>query len=169
MSAPINEETIIVEKIDQYLKCFQTLEKRFYCNVETCRASFSEKPSAIRHLKKSHPKIVAEIDALKHENQENRTINIKITTNPSTAWNAIIQMIIFGALPYAIVQSPGFRHLIQPFVMAFKQSGMNFSVNRSNIELKIDEKAAEIKDRIAKEVKGKMVCVLLDIASRFNR
>lgn len=78
-------------------------------------------------------------------------------------------MIIFGALSFSTVQSLGFRHLIKPFVNAFHQVGIQFTANIPNLNANNEDKARQIKQRITDEIKGKIVCLQLDIASRFNR
>lgn len=101
--------------------------------------------------------------------QTDAPIPIRTETNPTKIWNAIIQMIIFGALPFAIVNSQGFRYLIKPYAEAFKRAGAFFSVNELNVQSEIDDRATHIKKQISNETKGKMICLLIDIASRFNR
>lgn len=163
------EESIIAENINQYTKCFQEIEDKFQCLVQGCGKKLSEKSAAIRHLKTVHPEITKAINGLKGVDTTKNRIEIKSKTNLSSFWNAIVQLIVFCALPFEIVQSKGFQYLIKPHIDAFKRVGVQFAVNPKNITEQIEEKTKLIKERIISEVKGNTVCLMLDIASRYNR
>lgn len=175
MDERITKEIVFEKNITTYSKCFklsetnQNQKQRYDCLVGTCVGSFANMSVAIRHLKNSHAKISKSIDCLKKKIQTDASIPIRTETNPTKIWNAIIQMIIFGALPFAIVYSQGFRYLIKPYAEAFKRAGVFFSVNELNVQSEIDDRATQIKKQISNETKGKMICLLIDIASRFNR
>lgn len=121
--------------------------------------SWLRKSGAIRHLQRKHIEIKNLIDVAK----------IEKNNSPTQTWNAILHLIIFSALPLCIVQTQGFRFLLKPFITAFQSAGINFAVNRHSVRQQISDRANRIKGKIRDEVKGKMVCLLLDIASRFNR
>lgn len=170
MSGNITIDIIKLEKINQYVKCFEISGDHFFCQVKECTSKLTDKSAAIRHLKCKHPEIATAINELKNNQPaEADLIDIRTKSSPIKIWNAILQMIIFGALPFAIVQSSGFRLLVKPFVTAFNRAGIKFAVNVSNLQVNIEEKANEIKRQITHEANGKMVCLQLDIASRFNR
>lgn len=61
MDLKISEESVIVNKISQYTKCFIILNGRFHCQVDDCTNSLSDKSAAIRHLKGVHPEITTAI------------------------------------------------------------------------------------------------------------
>lgn len=169
MDLKISEENVIADKITQYTKCFIISNGRLHCQIDGCASSLSDKSAAIRHLKGVHPEITAAIDGQKKAGSVHDLIEVRTKINPSILWNAILQMIIFGSLPFTTVQSPGFRYLINPFVTTFNEAGVNFAVNPQNVQIQIKEKSEKIRKIISNEVKGNMICLLLDIASRFNR
>lgn len=170
MSGNITPDLIINENIGHYTKCFKVLEGKFVCQIGECTCKFTDKSAGARHLKSKHPEIVVAINRLKgNQSAHDNSIEIRMKINPTTIWNAILQMIIFGALPFATVHSAGFRNLIKPFITGFNQVGIDFTVNIPKLKTNIEEKAKKIKQRITDEAKGKVVCLQLDIASRFNR
>lgn len=165
----ITEDNLITKKIVRYIDCFdEKSHGQFTCLITGCKSSLSRKSCAIKHLHRKHTEIKNLIDVAKSEkNQSIPTVQIDVT--PSQVWNAILQLIIFSALPLCIVQTQGFRFLLKPFITAFQSAGINFAVNRHTVRKQITDRANKIKEIITEEVKGKMVCLLLDIASRFNR
>lgn len=169
MAEQISDEDIIIENINQYIKCFTLLNGRYKCNVAGCTSNLSDKSSSIRHLKRVHPELTEAIDANKKQQISPDSIEIRTKVNPSKIWNAVAQMIIFGAIPFAILLSKGFRYLIEPFAVAFRNVGLNFPMNALHLQNFIGEKVVELKKIISNEAKNNMICLLLDIASRFNR
>lgn len=167
MAAIITEESVIQNNISQYLKCFEKENGKFKCLVEECGQKLSDKSVAIRHLKSKHPNIVKSIDSAK-ATKKPECIEIKSRIIPTHFWNAILQLMIFNALPFAILKSQGFRYLIKPYIAAFEQAGIQCTVDSRNVQHLVRDTANQIKEKISIEVKGKMICLLLDIASRYN-
>lgn len=166
----ITVETIKSEKILQYVKCFEiTEDRRHKCLVDECNSIVSSSSAAVRHLKTQHKNIVNSINNLKKEPTQDDLTEVKFKASPIMVWNAIMQIIVFGAIPFTILKSKGFRYLLNPFIAAFRSAGLQYSVNRTNTQSKIEEKTEQVKQIIKREVDGKMVCLLLDIASRYNR
>lgn len=169
MDTRITEEIIKSEKITQYVKCFEVIDGKHKCLVEQCESILSNNSAAIRHLKGKHKNVVKTIDDSKNAQGEADSIDVKFTARTETLWNVILYMIVLSATPFAFLKSKGFQYLIQPFTIAFRLAGIDFTVNRKNTQSKIAERAEQLKQIIRKEVDGNMVCLLLDIASRFNR
>lgn len=168
MATRITEDSIISENINQYIKCFELTGGRYKCLVEQCTSSLAQNQSAIRHLKKHHPTISHAVDNCKQEKDPAST-EIKFNACLESVWNAILQIIVFGAIPFTFLTSKGFQFFLRPYIIAFHSAGLEFSVNRISTQSKIAECAEKIKETIRAEVNGNMVCLLLDIASRFNR
>lgn len=164
----IDKEVVYENEIITYLKCFELTNGKYNCLVSGCKSSLANKSSAIKHLKRAHADIHEAIDSVK-STQSNKNCEVKINETPAKIWHAILQLIIFCALPFSIVKEWGFQLLIKPYVTAFKSINSNFSVNQSSIRTKISEQAKQIKEIIIEELKGKMICLLMDIASRHNR
>lgn len=168
MAAIITEEIVLLDNIKHYLSFFEKINNKFKCLVTQCSKKYADKASATRHLKKQHPEIVTAIDGLKYTEKTDANIEIKAKTNPIKLMNAIIQLIVFHAIPFAFLNSKGFRYIMK-YIDSFKQVGISFGIDRPNVQNKINETADRIKAKISSEVKGKLICLLLDIASRYNR
>lgn len=164
----ITKDNVNDQKIIQYIDCFDESNGQFKCLVAGCTSILKHNSTSIRHLKKKHAEIKEAIDVNRSDFSRNGVV-IRIQSTPLQIWNAILQLVIFSALPLCIVQAQGFQCLLKPFVTAFKSIGIDFSVNRYTIRAQISERAKRIKETITNEVKGIMICLLLDIASRFNR
>lgn len=169
MATRINVDTIKTDQISQYIKCFDAIDGRYKCKVEQCHSALSKNSAAIRHLKNSHQDVAQAIDDCKKEQSHAGSIEVKSMASLEMVWNAILQIIVFGAIPFSFLTSKGFQFFIRPYAIAFHSAGIDFSVNRVNTQSKIGERAKQVKEIIRTEVNGKMVCLLLDIASRFNR
>lgn len=165
----ITTQNIQDEKIRNYTDCFKAVGKKLQCEADGCSVILSDKSTAIRHFKHLHPELAQAVDKIKSQNRENefKSVDIRVQMQPSDLWNAIIRLIIFNALPFSIVKSQGFRYLINPFIIGFKRAGLNCTVNIPHVRSQITDKANQIKDAITNEVKGKFVCLLLDINIAF--
>lgn len=168
ITSEIDTEVVNQNGISTYLECFKLSNEKFNCLVAGCKSSLANKQSAIKHLKRAHANVHEAVGCVKSM-QSNKSCEVKIIESPEKIWHAILQIIIFCALPFSIVHEWGFKLLIKPYVTAFRTTNSNFSVGRVALRSKISEQAQQIKDIITAELKGKMVCLLLDIASRHNR
>lgn len=144
MDTRITEEKILIEKITQYTKCFKEENHKFACQVDSCKSVLSDKSAAIRHLKSHHSEIVAAIQSHKTDSQNTDLIEIRVKINPSKVWDSILQMIVFGALSFTILNLEGFPYLLKPYVNAFKSNGLRFGVNCNSIQERLEQTAAEI-------------------------
>lgn len=101
-------------------------------------------------MKRHHQDIVRAVDGIKKKNQTDKdeSIHIHAETNPRKIWNAILQIIIFSAIPFAFVNSKGFRYLIKPYVDAFQKVGIKFTVDELNVQAEIDKKANQVKEQM---------------------
>lgn len=168
ITAEIDVEAVRKNAIFTYTNCFDQSSGKFDCMVAGCKSVLANKSSAIRHLKKQHAEIYHEVEEMK-KSQTNLKSTVEIIETPARIWHAILQLVIFCALPFSIVQEWGFKLLIKPYVTAFESTNTKFAVNRTSIRSQISEQAKQIKEIIIGETKGKMICLLLDIASRYNR
>lgn len=152
MAERITKEIILEKAINTYTKCFNISNenKKYECLVDTCTKSLADQASAIKHLKRHHQDIVRAVDGIKNKNQTDKdeSIHIHAETNPRKIWNAILQIIIFSAIPFAFVNSKGFRYLIKPYVDAFQKVGIKFTVDELNVQAEIDKKANQVKEQM---------------------
>lgn len=168
ITSAIDEEFVIANEISTFLHCFEESNGKWCCMVAGCKSSLANKSAAIKHLRRAHSQIYDLIDAQKSM-QTNQSTEVRITETPARIRHAILQLVVFCALPFSTVQQWGFQLLIKPYVTAFRKVNANFAVNRTSLRSQIQVQAEQIKKDIIQEVNRKMVCLLLDIASRYNR
>lgn len=168
----IDIDTVKEKKIDQFIKCFQKEGERFSCCIGNCSTTFSGKTSAIKHLKNTHDDIRRAINETKNLDVARKTtgnIEIKCLVDVDQLWRSILSLIIFNAMPLRLTESVGFRDLIKPISLGLQRNGIRFIPNAKNTTTKLNSVAEKIRNQIQFEVNNKTVCVLADIASRFNR
>lgn len=145
------------------------------CLVAGCKQTLSSKSAAIRHLQRNHKDICSVISANKskikiiNDAKNGIEFEIRVKVNKSQIENAVVDLVTKHALPLRIVEYPAFMKLLQPYQIALKNKGIELNVTKHHIRDLIKERAELIKNTIRSEVKHKMVNVLVDIASRYNR
>lgn len=169
----INRKCVLVIQCFEF-KSIEGRENRFYCQLQHCNKSYSDKSCAIRHVRVNHKEFHDCVEnnkkALKPQNSvSNNLIEIRCKVDPNEIWNACIDLITVNALPLCFVEYPAFKNVIKPYVESLSRQGIKLKINREKIKEKIETRAKEMKKIIKSEVRGKIVCMMLDIATRFNR
>lgn len=152
-------------------------QTNYVCRVNSCEQKYKSKSASIRHLRINHSEIFKEIQLNKSGEKLQQSqddvlggfLEIRVKVRPADIWNACVDLIAFNGLALSVVDSPAFKKILEPYVTALKRHGVDLVINRNNIKPCIGKRAKEIKDSIAFETKKKMVAVMLDIASRYNR
>lgn len=133
----------------------------------------AEKSGAIKHLKKSHKDVYNCITMNKNKKTVETSFpeiyKIRVTVNPKEIFHACVELITVNAIPISLVDSPAFKKLLKPYVLALELKGIKLVINRKNILKYIAKKADEIRDLIKSKVKNKCLCLMADIGSRYNR
>lgn len=164
----------------QYIDYFTTLYDEnkstnvWKCKVAGCVQILAQKSSAIRHLKKCHKneyKSVTEKKAkIKIVDTNNKLeFEIRVKVNTREIEDAVVDLVTKHALPLRIVEFPAFKKLLQPYQIALENKGIGLNITKNHIRDLIQERAQKIRNMISSEVKHKMINVLVDIASRYNR
>lgn len=171
-------EDIIVSECKQYIDCFKSEIlsdncTKFICQVVGCVNSYSDKSGAIRHLKKHHIDIY---DAVKYNKNDNTvkesplsSVEIRVNVDVNEIWNACVELVTVHGLPLSVVEFPAFQRILKPYVTSLKLKGIDLIINRHNIRDRIAQRAQEIRQLIELEAKHKILTLLVDIASRYNR
>lgn len=172
-------DEILTNNCKQYIDCFK-IEistdgiQLFICQVGDCSNSYSDKSGAIRHLRKHHKGIYDAVkynkdETLQPENQINSTFTIRVKVDPEEIWDACTELVTVNGLPLTVVEYPAFQRILKPYLTALKLKGIDLIINRHNIKDRISHRAEQIKQLIMSETKNNVLCVLVDIASRYNR
>lgn len=89
--------------------------------------------------------------------------------NVKSIWEGCVELITANALPLAVVESPAFKKIIEPYATALRRQGIELNINKRAIKACIEKRAIEIKKQIIAETKGRLVHLMMDIATRYNR
>lgn len=176
----ITSENIDEQKIQNYIDCFETVANKgetpkFACKVENCELFLSAKCTAIRHLKRVHDQVY---DAIKHKKNEEKTNTDQSTTNicelrvkidPDEIKQACVKLITDNGLPLSFVEYPAFKSIIKPYIIALELKGVKLIINRQNIRDEIEKKSNQIKALITSETRNRLLSLMVDIGSRYNR
>lgn len=176
----ITLEYVRENSTSQFIDCFEEAQidgkKKFLCGVRNCKSALSEKSAAIRHLKKHHQEICTEVGAMKLRKKDmvdnpniQQMFEIRVKVNINDIRNACVELITANALPIRIVEQPAFKKILQPYVTALQLRGIELNITVANIKKLITKRSKQIKSKIKSEVRNKLVCLMVDIATRYNR
>lgn len=173
-----NQDEFSKVNAEYFIQCFEKRcvdqDIKFFCKFCNCAGkSFSSKSSAIRHLRTNHKEVHKDITRKKAKKQDGcdfpADIEIRVKVNVSEIWDAIVELVVFNSLSLNSLKGDAFKKLIKPYVVALELRGIKLSVTPETTKKKIEEKASGIKQKIKDETKDKPICLLMDIASRYNR
>lgn len=171
-------EDIIINNIKTYIECFEEKKNNdgklvFSCCIDGCGKPYTEKSSAIRHLNKHHKEVYDYIKSVKlapaEKTKSTFSFEIRVKVNPNDIMDACAELITVHGLPLSVVEYPAFKRLLHPYVVALQMKGVDLSINKNTIKKHIANRTNEVKKIISSETKNKMVSLMIDIASRYNR
>lgn len=177
----ITYDQIISRKILSAIDCFKFIENinscednagMYVCCIQGCTKSYLDKSAASRHLRKKHVEIYTNIHELKKSVGQKSLPNVSklnIIMDRNELVNACVDLITRHSLPLSFVEFPAFRKILDPYIAALKEQNIRLSIDRESIKDHIAHKANVVKQTIMHEVKHKMICLMIDIASRYNR
>lgn len=144
---------------------------KFVCRIENCLRSYNDKSACIRHVRINHVEIYNTLQQQKRKLIVSQTfdLELRVKVNPRDIIDACIELIVVNALPLKFVEFPAFRKLLEPYLISLKSQGINLIINRRNVKKCIEDKAAKVKKSITLEVQNRLVSVMIDIATRYNR
>lgn len=144
-------------------------ELKYICQVGDCQVNFADKSNAIRHLRNCHVQKYTEIQSYKNRKKDGNTIELRVKVDPNEILKSCVSLLTVHALPLCAVEYPAFKTLLSPFVESLKSRGIKLAITQEKMKKHIDVCADKITKIIIEEMKGKLVCLLVDIASRYNR
>lgn len=177
MSSRLSEKSIRDEKISKYISCFSELHSEsnkleFHCRIENCSTKYYDKSGAIRHLKTRHKPIyglVSDNKKIQTSGSSDCILERRVAVNVGDIWNGCVEMITQNALPFTFVQTSGFQKIIRPYVIALARNGIDLNITTREIKKCIEKRTKQIKELIRAEVAKKTVCLMIDIATKYNR
>lgn len=174
----VTVELVKESKIHQFLNCFDLKEiensdKHSYsCKIERCQQSYTDKSSAIRHIRLNHRNIFVAIKEVKSQQEDpcrDDVLELRVRVDVEQILNACVDLVTINALPLRLVDFPAFRTILDPYRIALERKGIRMNIDRHKITRIIEHRAVQLKHEITAEVKNKLICLMVDIASRFNR
>lgn len=160
----------------QFLQCFASKQSadedsvKFHCNIKKCNKIYRDKSGAIRHLRSNHKEYYDTIrENNAHKSTSFESFEIRVKVDPEKIWEACVELICVNALPLAFVEFPAFKQILKPYVLALKRIGYDLNITREKIKVRIADSALKIKSKIRSEINGKLVSLMADIGSRYNR
>lgn len=161
----------------QIIQCFDSKQNELgvlcslQCRIEKCSKKYKDKSGAIRHIRQNHRPYYNVIVAAKKSELTNASslIEIRILVDPDKIRNACVRLICSRGLPLSFVEFPEFKEILEPYVIGLERNGYNLVINRQNTRNRIVILASTIMVQIKEELKGKLVAVMADIGSKYNR
>lgn len=165
------------ENYTYYIQCFEKKGEnveslRYYCKIGNCNKSYKDPSGAIRHAQSKHSEycnIIRNNNTTESQCKDNTILDVKVKVNLNVIWDACIDLVCKNGLPLCYVEYPAFKKIIEPYASALKSQGHSLAINRESLKNRINETASTLKDRIKAQVKGKLISVMTDIATRYNR
>lgn len=122
----------------------------------------------IRHIRSVHP-ILAKSRGLLQEEAEVPAKKTKIAKVPveidrQKLLEGMIKLICVHNVPMLCVEWEGFRVILQPILDALK-----IQLNRQNLVCHLGVAAEKVRSEISTDVKGKLLCLKIDSATRLGR
>lgn len=109
----ISIDDVIAKNIKTFIECFESTKtddgKSIYvCCVDACHINYTEKSSAIRHLRKHHKEVYQNIQSGKREenlekNKSKPSFHIRVKVNPDDIYDACAELITVHGLPLCAV------------------------------------------------------------------
>lgn len=91
---------------------------------------------------------------------------IKLNMTQDELEESCVQLVTENGLPYNFVDYKGFRRIIDPIIYAI---GTKFTINPSNLKDKVVKLSNNIRKIITDELKGRLLSIKIDTATRFGR
>lgn len=170
-------EDVWRKNLTKFINCFQveTQENqgpKLRCKIVGCSRIYKDKSCAIRHIHANHKNFYEAI----RQNSENikeyddvSKFEIRCKVDPVEIRNACAELICKNALPLSFVEFPAFKRILEPYAKALKLQGYNLVINRVNIKDHIHKMSEDIKAKIKIEVRRKMISLMMDIGSKYNK
>lgn len=141
---------------------FRKDESGIVCKVPNCKLKplQSSKPCNMkRHLSQMHSTLYKEL--FPHEVDSQKQAELE-------AFNAIqdaIELVTVNGYPFAMLNASGMRGFIKSRIRSCTTKGHLLAINRFDIPKRIAEESVLVENRIASEIRGKIVSIMFDVCT----
>ncbi|XP_055534133.1 uncharacterized protein LOC129723755 [Wyeomyia smithii] len=122
----------------------------------------------VRHCRLKHPDIAVLKGLFKNTEavpKKRRTIAKRpIAIDRQLFLEAILKLVSFHNMPLSSLEWEGFRMILNPI-----SESLNLKINRSNIKDHLAAAADKMRHAMKEEMRGKLICLTIDSASRHGR
>ncbi|KAH8273936.1 hypothetical protein KR044_004403 [Drosophila immigrans] len=153
------------KKVNYFFK-FNAEDNKSKCNVCDVKLSGSHITNLIRHLIAKHAVLYNEFDGDDDKVQQNmKKRKISYETSEASIVSSIIKIVTADGKPFIFLDSEAFREILNPIYNALS---MNPITSRNVMEY-VTVKEQTIKENIKALVKGKIVSLKIDVATRMDK
>lgn len=166
----------------EILKCFTqtTINSKpaLKCCLLNCEKYFHSSQSNVRkrHLKNIHPDVLNSIGRKvkdqygeDSESSEDEGEQIRLNLSKKLVIDACVEMVTKNGLPFNTMDKSGFVKILNPILGGLAAKNHPITINRNNIKTHVQTKADIIVRKIKEELNGRMICLMLDMATRQSR
>lgn len=155
--------------------CISTENGFVLCVIDTVNAckyrqksEKFDKGNFIRHIRTEHPALAKNRGLMRDEaeapRKKRKVARTPIAIDRQTLMEGIIKLVTVHNVPMLCVEWEGFQLILQPICEALK-----IQLNRPNLVFHLATAAGKVRSEIASQVKGKLVCLKIDTATRLGR
>lgn len=156
-------------------------DKKSVCKNCNFKMTGRHSNNLYKHIQRNHKDVLAAIEpeVLKFRSKPKSKANKKsrvpddpfvtVKIRKSIFDDGCIDMVTKNCRPYSSLQDNGFRKIVDPILQQFQAIGHEISLDHDSMRCKTEMKLIEMKQRIAAEMKGKMLCLKIDTATKHDR
>lgn len=144
---------------------FDSESNKTVCKICNKNYSGNHFTNLKRHFIQSHKQLYDELCNTKETEVSSKKNKITYEIDKDKFVESIIEILTDDGRPLAILDSSGFKYIVDPIFEALKMDPIT-SHNAKDI---INEKAENLKREIKKLVKNKIISLKVDVATRLNR
>lgn len=146
--------------------------ERVYCRIEgnnkcTYIQSKYDAGNFIRHFRTRHTNLAKEHGLISEHATPKKKPRIipkkSVPIDKQLLVDSAIKLVTYHHLPLSCFQWEGLRQLLDPL-----EAAVGIKLNRSNATVHIEQAASKIRTTMAIEMKTRLLCLMIDSASRLN-
>lgn len=137
--------------------------KKFKCKICTAKLSGTRSYNLASHLQHVHQKEYNEINGKKESPIEVKRIEIL---------HSLVEIVTVNGRPFRSLLDSGFQSLIREDVKRINSAGCSLNLSDNNlpeVKKKLHEMANTVREKIKKEVNGRVLSLLCDIVTKNRR
>lgn len=176
---PSKKQMVVADEVKKlFEEATENSKPAWRCLLPKCNKVYRslQASTRTRHLQDFHPNVMEAILKKVDEKMittedesgdDEKTIRVKISRK--IVISACVEMVAKNGLPFSAINGSGFVRILNPIIDGLATSDQKLTINRNSIGKHLQDKADEVVDRIAREINGRFVSIMMDIATRQSR